>query len=252
MQEDTDEPPPLPSRPAPSRQSRLSMPSSRAQLTNSSSSPNLLEPSSYEGLVLVKDQDAHPLLPKTREPVYDIIPEHIRKKPAPRSNRNYEEIILPDFEGEMPRLWVPPEREKEKEREEKKDEGRSSNYEKPSQVTEKKVPSPSLTAKDYAPSISLVASKEPVVSRLASSNPHTTLSLEDLRENWTSSTSVAVVDTPLSPLMRKRQAKSFSSRKRQSLMYKRMSSDRMRRIRANTLEPTTKNKRVSNGVGFVH
>ena len=256
------EPPPLPSRPAPSKQkSRLTAapPQTHKPLVSSSSSPNLLEPASYEGLVLVKDSDLPTPLAKTRDPVYDEIPERFRKKVAPppssssskvpsptssstpsssggpthRPKRDYEEIVLPEFEGDVPRLWLPPKKEKEEEEKRKEREEVVDGTGSASPGNEKRESSGGL-------SIALVSSKEEVVSRLAASGPASknSLSVEDLRENWMARDTP---DMPLSPppTFRKRQARSFSSSKRQSLMFQRMSSDRSGRARAATLQPTT-------------
>ena len=222
MVDDVDIPPPLPDRPAPKTHPLLK--------SNSSSSPNLLEPASYEGLVLVKDKDVHLAAPRTREPVYDEIPASLKKK-APRPRRNYEEIVLPEFEGDAPRLWVPPEKEREKQ------------IESPGEVSPPPIPERSTHGaerKENALSISLVPSKGSVVSRLASNAPTATLSLEDLRENWAlrNSKNTVPLDNPPSspPHFRKRQAKSFSSKSRKSLMYKRNSSARCLRLKASTLD----------------
>lgn len=219
-----DTPPPLPDRPAPKTHPLL-------KCANSSSSPNLLEPASYEGLVLVKDKDIHLAMPRTREPVYDEIPASLMKK-ASRPRRNYEEVILPEFEGDVPRLWVPPEKEKEKEREKL-----CSPELSPPPVPERP---PGAEKKENAPSISVIPSKGKVVSRLASNAPTATISLEDLRENWAlrKNTSTVLDSPPSPPHFRKRQAKSFSSKSRKSLMFKRNSSARSLRLKASTLDPS--------------
>lgn len=215
-------PPPLPVRPA--------LTKSKSQISNlaySSSSPSLLEPASYEGLVQVTDKEIPLLPPKPREPIYDVIPENIKKKKLsrPPKKRAYEEIVLPDFDGDIPRLWVPPEKEKEKQG-----------------VDGYRVPSPKEDKKE-SPSISLVSNRENVKSRLTSNGPTSVLSLEDLRENWTAVE--AVSPRSRSPVaMRRRQAKSFSSKRRQSLMFKRNSSERGRKLKASTLQP---NMGVSSG-----
>ena len=101
-----DFPPPLPSRPAPKLKSPITCePCLRS--TN---------PLSYTRSVQAKDAAAsHSPLPSKgvacREPIYDVIPENLLIVHK-RARREYEEVILPDFEGEKPRLWVPPEREK--------------------------------------------------------------------------------------------------------------------------------------------
>ena len=44
--------------------------------------------------------------PKHRDPIYDVIPEHVK---AIRNSKKREEIVLPELDGEKPRLWIPPE-----------------------------------------------------------------------------------------------------------------------------------------------
>jgi hypothetical protein len=218
--EDTDTPPPLPDRPAPKTHPLI-------KTANSSSSPNLLEPAPYEGL---KDKDVHLHLaaPRVREPVYDEIPAQLMKKVPPRLRRDYEEVILPDLDGDAPRLWVPPAKRDSPEQVdssgdvtsplagEKKDEGKDEGKEK----------------------ISILPSKGRVVSRLSSNTGTANISLEDLRENWAPKTNPGMVlNDPPSPLFRRRQAKSFSA-KTKSLMYKRNSSARSLSFKASTLEST--------------
>lgn len=240
---DEDEPPPLPSRPAPKLKS-----TSASQLRGLSTSPKPGDAGTHQGLVKkdsagplpapkareqVKDSASPLPVPKAREPVYDVIPTSGFKRKAHR--RDYEEIILPEFEGDIPRLWVPP--KKEKQGKEDVDGGRGSGMDSPTGPGGEK-------KEGVGVSISLV--QENVVSRLVSNGPISSLALEDLRENWDRNKTQENRVSPLSPLLtplshfRTRQARSFTSKSRNSLMYDRMSSERSLKSKALTLDPANK------------
>ena len=219
IDENEDVPPPLPDRPY-----QLQKNSYR-----SSSTPDLLEPKAYEGLVLVQDKQIKLQTLKTREPIYDVIPDNFKKKPV-RPRRDYEEIVLPESDEDMPRLWVRPERENQVVN------GQSDEILNSS--------SPIEPGKGNTPSTSII-SPPSIVSRHETTGSPATLAVEDLRENW-----VAEAPPPMPPLMRKRQSRSFSSKRGQSLMYRRSSSDRFKKFKVSPLDPVSLTDRVSvcNGI----
>ena len=243
-----DEPPPLPTRPAPKLKSPIS-PDAFPQNPPSKQQPS--QPASaniHRGLILAKD--VPPALiqsPKRKDPVYDVIPENLKVVRSSNRRRDYDEIVLPELGGEAPKLWRPPEKEKQKveEIEEKKqpeikpsqqpqqhpvqksqdsvvvdqqqllDDGGSNSGKSSPFMSNRNSTSSSGSGGPVAggttfnaPLISVILPDKPG-SRLAANLSKKNLDLADLRENWREDGTL-VVTTP--PVMRRKHAMSFSGR----------------------------------------
>ncbi len=230
--------PSLPDRPAPKKKTQPP--------SLNPSSPNLLEPpNGYSGMVLVgPPEDSslhHPLISKTRDPIYDIIPDNAStvSKKMIRARRNYEEIILPEFEGEAPQLWVNPKKLDKEKAGEKSETEKVSDQEQEQTESTSLVPLPIEIKKEIAVIVS--PKLDTVVSRLSANGNVATLSIEDLRENWVDGSPL-----PLSvPMVTSRKARSFSTKRRDTLMYKRASSGRFNKLKSSTLSAASTREKVS-------
>lgn len=234
LPEEEETPPPIPARPIITTTAPAAT-SNRKNLLSSSSSPNLLEVSPYEEgsgssiSMPSRDNDTKLQQPKIKEPIYDIIPDKLVVKKQHRARREYEEIILPEHEGDKPRLWVPPEKEKQNKESEKAD-------------SPPPLPPPPLEKRSTIP----IIPNRDVVSRLTSITKAP--AIEDLRENWFEP---AVVDTSsavsslVSPQMRKKAARSFSTKRTATNIFpKRGGSFRFKNKLTNSVSDTDLKRKI--------
>lgn len=253
-----DGPPPLPSRPAPKIKSPVSPePGLRGQ-------KQLASPPLYRGLVLAKDGPpllpSQPKGPKSRDPIYDVIPETMRNvRGIQKVRRDYEEIILPDLERDEPRLWVPPKQEKEqlqeqdeqpkhqeqqRQQQQQMDEWSGSSG-KSSPFLSKRDSSSSCGSGSGVPLISVIlpGNKENMGSRMAANKGKKNLDIEDLRENWREEITTPAFAPPSNRITLKRHAMSFSGRrdlmaKSRNTEYRRSHSDHLNKLKISTLNPS--------------
>ena len=283
-----EEPPPLPSRPAPPKlKNPISPDAYPRNPANKQPQPppppaNPASPVPHKGLVLTKD--GPPILaqsPKWRDPVYDVIPETVKVVRNTNRRRDYEEIVLPELDDEAPKLWIPPEREKEKiqvqveeeKQQEEQEKLKQDNRLKSQDQQQKQLQrdqeqlvddwssssgksSPFLSKRSSTssngsgggvggangPLISIIL-PDKAGSRLASNLSKKNLDIGDLRENWKEDDVPLGVGSP--PIMRRKQAMSFSGRqnlkvKGRNASCRRSHSERLNKFKVNaTIGPST-------------
>ena len=237
-----------------------------------SKQPHSVRLGPYKGLVLAKDDP--PVLiqpPKHKDPLYDVIPEHVK---AIHNSKKREEIVLPELDGEKPRIWIPPEREMkqlQEQEEQMKQQKQRQQQQQQQQKLQKKLEqqveqqgddwssssvksSPFLSKRNSTssngsagpigstPLISVIL-PDKAVSRLAANMSKKNIDIGDLRENWKEDG--LVVGSP--PAIRRKQVMSFSSRqnlklKARTSSCRRSYSERLNKVKANTMDSSTTKK----------